>query len=364
MNELISKIEREKGIYIHKGPFIFIGSSKLFKEVLNKTRIYANCDEDILIYGEIGTGKTELAKALHCLSSRRDFPFVQFDCGLLDESLAESELFGHKKGAFTGAIENRIGLLESADNGTFLLDEVGNLPLNLQVKFLRVTQDKQIRRVGDNKEKKINVRIISATNKKLKRGVKEGWFTEDLFSRIDVLVIEIPPLRERKEDIIELVDHKLFNLNRKYAKKKKLSREVHDYLLTYSWPENVRELNNVITKAFFDSSCNMIGLRSFPEEIKNFQKRHFSEHDSNNSEIKSLFMNLIEGKTNFMTDVHQAYLNRDLNRSELRELIRMGLQYGNGKFKDLSMMFNCDYDRLMGFIRHHDLKPKKAGLEV
>ncbi|MFQ6084358.1 MAG: sigma 54-interacting transcriptional regulator, partial [Candidatus Aminicenantia bacterium] len=211
MNELIRKIEQETLKFLNE-PVALIGSSKVFKELLEKAIIYADCDESVSICGETGTGKTDLSKAIHCLSPRKEFPFRYFDCGSSSESLIESELFGHKKGAFTGAIQNRIGLIEEANKGTFLLDEIGDLPLNLQAKFLRVTQDKEIRRVGDNKILKIEVRFICATNKDLKKGVKEGWFREDLYSRLNVLTIKIPPLRERKEDILELVDYKLFQL--------------------------------------------------------------------------------------------------------------------------------------------------------
>ena len=354
MNNVIKRIEIETLKHLEE-PIILIGSSKIFNEVLDKAIIYANCDENLSIYGETGTGKTELAKAIHCLSPRKEFPFVHFDCGLLSESLSEGELFGHKKGAFTGAIENRMGLLESANKGTFLIDEIGNLPQNLQVKFLKVTQDKKIRRVGDNKEMKIDVRFIIATHRDLKKGVKEGWFREDLYSRLNVLEIKIPPLRERKEDILELADYKLFQLNKKYKMNKKLSSEVESYLLSYSWPENIRELNNAITRAYFNSK-DIIVIESFPEEIRNANKGN-SVEESSNSKIKNLFIKLVEGKKNFWRDIRQAFLSRDLNRDEVKELIKIGLQSHGRKYKELCRKFNCDYDKFMAFLRHHDLKP-------
>jgi len=354
MNNVIKRIEIETLKFLDE-PIILIGNSKAFNEVLEKAVIYANCDENVSIYGETGTGKTELAKAIHCLSPRREFPFVHFDCGLLSESLSEGELFGHKKGAFTGAIENRIGLLESANKGTFLIDEIGNLPQSLQVKFLKVTQEKRIRRVGDNKEIKIDVRFIIATHRDLKKGVKERWFREDLYARLNVLEIKIPPLRERKEDILELADYKLFQLNRKYKMNKSLSSGVNDYLLSYFWPENIRELNNAITRAYFNAK-DIIGIESFPEEIRNANKGN-SNRENSNSKIKNLFIQLIEGKKDFWQDIRQAFLNRDLNREEVKELIKIGLHQNGGKYKELSKKFNCDYNKFMAFLRHHDLKP-------
>lgn len=361
--DLIKKIEQETARFLNE-PVVLIGSSKAYKRVLEKIQIYTECSETISIYGEIGTGKTELAKVIHCLGHRKKFPFIHFDCSLLGESLAEAELFGHKKGAFTGAIENRIGLLEAANQGTFFIDEVGNLPLNLQMKLLRVTQERKIRRVGINKDFQIDISFLTATHKNLKKGIEEGWFREDLFSRINVLTIEIPSLRERKGDILELMDYKLFQLNKKYNKKKTLFKGVEDYLLAYPWPENIRELNNAITKAFFDSK-DIINIESFPEEIKDSLKKDICNHETAlapNQKTRFLFKQLIEGKRSFKIDVHRAFLNRDLNRLEVKELIKIGLQSNGRKYMSLSKKFNYDYDKFMGFLRHHNLKPNKMEL--
>lgn len=358
MIKLAKKIEEETNKYLDE-KVVMVGSSKVFKQLLEKAQGYSNSDENILIYGETGTGKTALAKAIHCLSPRRNFPFINFDCGVLEESLAESELFGHKKGAFTGAIENRTGLLSVANKGTFLIDEIGNLPMNLQTKFLCVTQEKKIRKVGENKDIKLDIRIISATHTNLKKGVKERWFRQDLYSRLNVLTIEVPSLKERGEDVLELANYILSNLNNKYRQKKKLSSDVNDFLIAYTWPENVRELINNITKAYFDCR-EIVSIEFFSKEIKNASKRGVSPKLSeSDAQIKFLLEQIIEGKKDFSLDVHKAYLNRDLNRWEVSELIRMGLEINGGKYKSLSKKFNYNYDKFMGFLRHHNLKPEK-----
>lgn len=211
----------------------------------------AESDAPVIIYGETGTGKELIASAIHRLSPRRDGPYIRVNCAALNEQLLESELFGHVRGAFTGADRNRIGRFEAANGGSIFLDEVGDIPLSTQVKLLRVLQEKEIERVGDHRPIPIDVRIIAATNKDLPSLIERGLFREDFYYRIAVLPIRVPPLRERKEDIPLLINHFISKLVLKTGKRiSGLSKEAMDDLMKYHWPGNVRELMNVLEFAF------------------------------------------------------------------------------------------------------------------
>ena len=210
----------------------------------------APSDSTVLITGETGVGKEVVARAIHRLSRRSKKPFVTVDCGTLVESLFESELFGHVKGAFSGAIENTIGKIELADGGTLFLDEIANISINMQSRLLRAVQEREISRVGSTKKKKIDVRIISATNRDLQQGVREGKFREDLYYRLNVIHIPVPPLRERLEDIPALVEYYLKKLAaEKMRPVTDISDEAMRFLKRYDWPGNVRELINALEYA-------------------------------------------------------------------------------------------------------------------
>jgi DNA-binding NtrC family response regulator len=232
-----------------------IGKCSAMQEVFNLIRIVASSSTNVLIFGESGTGKELVARALHYEGPRKNKAFIPINCTAIPEQLLESELFGHVKGSFTGAIVDKKGLFEEADGGTLFLDEIGDLSLTLQVKLLRVLQDKEIRAVGGNKSKQINVRIISATHRDLKSLVKDGRFREDLYYRLNVVPIRVPPLRERKEDIPLLVETFIEKFSiQNGIPEKKISSEVMVSLLKYSWPGNVRELENVIERLIVLSS--------------------------------------------------------------------------------------------------------------
>ncbi len=223
----------------------------------------------VLVSGESGVGKELVAKAIHNSSNRKTRPFVAINCGAIPENLLESELFGHKKGAFTDASSDRHGLFEEANGGTLFLDEIGELPLNLQVKLLRVLQEESIRKLGDAKDIKVDVRIIAATHRDLTAEVAAGRFREDLFYRINVLPIAVPPLRERREDIAILLDHFLDRNNARLGTQiRGVSAEARKVLMDYSWPGNVRELENTIERAMVLCDTDVVQASDLPDRIR------------------------------------------------------------------------------------------------
>ncbi len=242
-----------------------IGNSKAIKEVLSTVSRVAKTKSTVLVKGASGTGKELVARAIHALSDRADQRFIPVSCAALPETLFESELFGHERGAFTGAIKRREGRFELADGGTLFLDEVGDIPLETQVKLLRVIESQEFDRLGGKETLKVDVRIISATNQDLERKIREKSFREDLYYRLNVISILIPPLRERKEDILLLVDHFIKKANQKCGRAiKGITPEVKDIILNYDWPGNVRELENVIERGVVLSRTDVIDKGDLP----------------------------------------------------------------------------------------------------
>ncbi|MES2112588.1 MAG: sigma-54 dependent transcriptional regulator [Bacteroidota bacterium] len=244
------------------------GASKKLMAVLDEVAVVGKSDVSVLILGESGTGKELVAKAVHQISNRRSKPLVVVNCAALPANLIESELFGHEKGSFTGASEKRIGKFEQADGGTVFLDEIGELPLDLQVKFLRVLQEKEIEPIG-GKKKAVNVRVIAATNRNLIDEMASGRFRMDLYYRLNVFPITLPPLRERKEDIVLLAEHflKLFSL-KEQKQITGFSDHALNALVNYSWPGNIRELENIIERSVLLASGRLITSVSVPVESK------------------------------------------------------------------------------------------------
>ncbi len=245
-----------------------IAKSQVMQNVFSFIKASAASDASIFIQGESGTGKELVAEAIHSIGERRNKPLITINCSALSESLLESELFGHVKGAFTGATQTRIGRFEMADGGTIFLDEIGEITPYIQVKLLRVLQQKEIERVGESKKRKIDIRIITATNKNLKSLVDSGLFREDLYYRLKVFPIFLPPLRERKEDIPLLVNHFIKINNKKAATRVKgIDNPALKALLDYSWPGNIRELINAIEHAFVLCPGRQIYISDLPVEI-------------------------------------------------------------------------------------------------
>jgi two-component system NtrC family response regulator len=246
-----------------------IGSSKVLIEAVTLAKKVAPADTTVLLLGETGTGKEVFAQAIHNASKRAGKSFVALNCSAFSKELLESELLGHKAGAFTGAVKDKKGLIEEASGGTLFLDEIGEMPLDLQTKLLRVLETSSFIKVGDTKTTTVNVRFIAATNRNMEKEIKEGRFREDLFYRLNVFAIELPPLRDRKEDIATLVSHYISFFAAKTNKKiKGTSKETEELLKNAYWKGNVRELKNVIERAVILEEEELIGSTSLPQDIQ------------------------------------------------------------------------------------------------
>jgi DNA-binding NtrC family response regulator len=250
-----------------------IGKSKAMDEIFKMVRQIADSKSTVLIMGESGTGKELISRAIHFSSNRRSYPFITINCAAIPETLIESELFGHEKGSFTNAIERKLGRFEIAQQGTLFLDEIGELSLTTQAKILRFLEEKEFNRVGGSKTIKVDVRLITATNKDLTQHIKKGSFREDLYYRINVVPIIIPPLRERKEDIPILIDHFIKKFNKENNKNVKgTTKEGLDLMMNYDWPGNVRELENLIERVIALTSNEYIQPNELPFSLINISK--------------------------------------------------------------------------------------------
>ncbi len=313
-----------------------IGKSKKMQEIYSLIEKIAPTETTVLIQGESGTGKEMAARAIHYLSLRREKPFVTINCGALPESLLESELFGHVKGAFTDAVTDKKGMFEVADKGTLFLDEVGEMSPITQVKLLRTLQERKIRRVGGTEEIPIDVRIISATNQDLKKKIKEGFFREDLYYRLNVLSLEMPPLRERKEDIPLLVNHFL----QKYCQKlgrgmKRVAPEVYNIFESYPWPGNIRELENVIERVVAIEERETITTSCLPKELLQPEKREID------LEIKPGFK-----------------LNETIE-AITRDYVQKALEMSRGKLKEAAELLGVNYRSIRYLVDKFDLKAER-----
>jgi two-component system response regulator PilR (NtrC family) len=245
-----------------------LGRSEPMRRIVDLIQRVAHSKSTVLITGESGTGKERIARALHDFSDRKDRPFLVVNCGAIPEALMESELFGHEKGSFTGATSRQLGIFREADGGTVLLDEVGELPLSLQVKLLRVLQEKKVRMVGGTAESSVDVRVLAATNRNVEEDVKSGKFRQDLYYRLNVIRVEVPPLRDRKEDVAELADAFLQRCAIEHNRTlRAFTPDAKRALDQYSFPGNVRELENIVERAVALASTETIGLGDLPREV-------------------------------------------------------------------------------------------------
>lgn len=257
-----------------------IGTSEVSDELYRQIDLVAPTNFSVILYGESGAGKEAIAHEIHNRSQRHKKPFVAMDCGAISKELAGSELFGHEKGSFTGALQTKIGHFELANGGTLFLDEVSNLTYEIQIALLRVTQERKVRRIGSNKEIDLDVRIIVASNERLLELAKDGKFREDLYYRFNEFSMEVPALRDRKDDLMLFADAFLDATNKELDKKiKGFSKEVVEDFMNYEWPGNLRELKNVIKRATLLSAGDYIEEKSLPFEIANFQKLREMDED-------------------------------------------------------------------------------------
>jgi len=349
----ISRLQREnilmkkqlKKKYTFDG---LIGDSIQMQSVYEMIEKIADTESTILITGESGTGKELVARTIHYNSSRQNYPFVPLNCAAIPRDLLESEIFGHEKGAFTGAIHTRIGRFELANSGTLFMDEIGELDLSLQVKLLRVIQQKEFERVGGHKTIKLDVRIIAATNKDLEKAVREGKFREDLFYRLNVIPLHLPPLRERIEDIPLLLEHfiQLFCKKRK-RKPFRFSHEALQCLLGYHWNGNVRELENLIERLAILTNNDIINISDLPEKFLDEQTLRTSK----SRQILSI--------QNLLTDTPFPETGCDLNEiiSNIeKRLINEALSKSGGVKSKAAMLLGLNRTTLIE-------KIKKMGME-
>jgi transcriptional regulator with GAF, ATPase, and Fis domain len=336
-----------------------IGTSAAINELQEEINRVAQSTAKVLITGESGVGKELVAQAIHVRGPRARRPFIAVNCAGLPETLLESELFGHVKGSFTGAYRDKPGKLELADQGTIFLDEVGEMTLRMQGVLLRVLETGEIQKVGaDRACARVDLRVIAATNRDLRAKVAEGVFREDLFYRLNVIQLAVPPLRERKEDIQLLIAHfmrRFTSNNSQFVRS--ISPEAVDLLTRYPWPGNVRELENVIERLVVTGRREVAGPEDLPSEIRSgLNGTPRPRHERRRTIVDNLFQRLTNERESFWTTVYPLYMQREITRDHVRELVGRGLQESRGSYKILARMFNMDsgdYKRFLNFLRKH-----------
>ena len=317
-NEALIKGQRARGQLGN-----IIGRSERMQSVYQMIETVAQVQSTVLITGESGTGKELVARAIHDLSPRAHKPFVSVNCGAFTETLLESELFGYVKGSFTGATANRKGLFEAADQGTMFLDEIGEMSASMQVKLLRVLQERKVRPVGAHEESDINTRVIAATNRDLAMMVRDGTFREDLFYRIAVIPMELPPLRERGSDIAELADHFIGKYCRQTGRSINISSPAMRLLEAYSWPGNVRELEHTIERAVALERTDVIQPERLPEQITNYSPTRISSDLQLPDDGINLTAHLDQLEKTY---VLEALKRTDGNQTNAADLLKMSVR--------------------------------------
>ncbi|MFP5518860.1 MAG: sigma-54-dependent transcriptional regulator [Bdellovibrionia bacterium] len=343
--ELVSSLAISNPIFDDDVESEFVGSSQKMKEVFNLIYRLCKVDTTVLIRGENGTGKELVARAIHFNSARKDGSFIAINCGAIPENLMESELFGHEKGAFTGAIERKIGKFQLANNGTLFLDEIGELKPEMQVKLLRVLQERKFTPVGSNREVKTTARIIAATNRNLEKMMEDNTFREDLFYRLNVMPIFLPPLRERLDDLKGLCLHFIKKFSDQHARQiTGITDEALEKMKGYKWPGNIRELENVIERAFIVENSNQISSESLPPHFLGRSEMPTSEaaKTKNESEVS-----------------YSGPLDFDAFKEEMeKEFIISALKANKGKINQTVAQANIPKNTLLRKIRKYNINVK------
>jgi len=345
---------------VRQAPTHLIGDSAAMRDLKLEIEQVASSDAKVLITGDSGTGKELVAQAVHTLSARAHRPFLAVNCAGMPETLLESELFGHTKGSFTGAYRDRPGKLEMADTGTVFLDEIGEMTLRMQGLLLRFLETGELQKVGsDRNSSRVNVRVIAATNRNLREMVAHGQFREDLFYRLNVVQLVVPALNERREDIPLLIEYFLtrFSSTGKYLARR-MSPEAEDLLLNYSWPGNVRELENVVERLVVTGRNETVQPDDLPLEIRAHNGISLRPKRERRRTISDdLFKKIVDDRESFWTVVYPRYMQREITKSQVREVVRKGLEQSRGNYKIVARMFNMDeseYKRFLNFLRKHD----------
>jgi DNA-binding NtrC family response regulator len=338
----------------HFGRPLIVGRSAALQAICALAERVAEGDAKVLITGESGVGKDLIAQLIHSHSRRAHQPFVAVNCAGVTETLLESQLFGHVKGAFTDAFRDKVGMLQQAQNGTIFLDEVAEMSLRMQAMFLRFLENGEIQPVGSDVMKtQVNVRVIAATNKDLASAVASGRFREDLMYRLDVVHIRVPPLRERPEDVRALIEHHLTRAPRRIN----LTEDALRALELYRWPGNVRELHNVIERLIWTSVDDTVGVENLPARLLPGRTGAIlPTRERRRQRADDLFKALNDGTLSFWEHVHPLFLDRDLTRHDLREVVRRGLAVTRGNYQAVVRLFgmpDTDYKRFLNFLGTH-----------
>jgi transcriptional regulator with PAS, ATPase and Fis domain len=337
-----------------------IGTSGVMTALQQEVERIARSDAKVLITGESGVGKEIVAHAIHAGGPRLSMPFAPVNCAGLPETLLESELFGHVKGSFTGAYRDKPGKLETAHMGTVFLDEVGEMTLRMQGLLLRFLETGELQKVGaDGGGRHVNVRVIAATNRNLREMISQGSFREDLFYRLNVIHIAVPPLRDRREDIPALVENFISHFTKVNPSPiTGVSPDTMKALVDYGWPGNVRELENVIERLVVTVQRERIEIDDLPTDIRVPDPVTFRpKKERRRTVADDLYKRLIEQRESFWSTVYPLFMDREITRANVREVVRRGLEEARGNYKIVARLFNLEpreYKRFLNFLRKHD----------